>query len=60
MTWTCEDWNCKPYMRRVGIGRVLPVGSLIAESEFIGSNGRACCRAAGIFLILRSRSRPAH
>ena len=141
MTWTCEDWNDKPYMRwvgarvvlaeggssrvempvephhrgamgaeavngailaylhdvaqgvavrsmlddsvraiatlnlnisyidvmaaetlAVGLGRVLSVRSAVAfaESEFIGANGRVCCRAAGTFRILRGRLRPAH
>lgn len=141
MTWTCEDWNDKPYMRWVGarvvfaeggrsrvempveahhrggmgteavngailsylhdvaegvavrsmlddrvraiatlnlnvsfigamaaetlvtcVGRVLSVRTAVAfaESEFIGANGQICCRAAGTFRILRSRSRSAH
>lgn len=46
----------------VCVGRVLSVRTAVAfaESEFIGANGQVCCRAAGTFRILRSRTRPAH
>lgn len=40
----------------VGVGRAISIRSAVAfaESEFLGADGKVCCRAAGTFRILRA------
>lgn len=56
MTWTCDDWNDKPYMRAIAVHSAVA----FAEPEFRGARGEVCCHASGTFRILRKRTKSLH